>query len=84
MKTTVVKGVLTSYELVLAILFRWPISCGSDAVTCPVTGRIIIHIIFQWIVLEAAQNFGGNWFNNIFRQIVLEAAQTDCLGIDFF
>ena len=48
MKTTVVEGLLTSYELVLAILFvRWrarsciAISCGSDAVTCQVTGRII-------------------------------------------
>jgi hypothetical protein len=42
MKTTVVKGVLTSYELMLAILFRWRVrSCGSDAVTDPVTGWII-------------------------------------------
>jgi hypothetical protein len=31
MKTTVVKGVLTSYELMLAILFRWRVrSCGHD------------------------------------------------------
>ncbi len=49
MKTTVVKGVLTSYELMLAILFRWrvlcatTILCGSDAVTDPVTGRIILN-----------------------------------------
>ena len=49
MKTTVVQGVLTSYELMLAILFRGgvsnhvaTISCGSDAVTNPVTGRRII------------------------------------------
>ena len=47
MKTTVVKGVLTSYELVLTILFRWcarscvAILCCSYAVTCPVTGWII-------------------------------------------
>ena len=33
MKTTVVKGVLTSYELMLAILFRWRVrSCGHDIV----------------------------------------------------
>jgi hypothetical protein len=32
-KTTVVKGVLTSYELMLAILFRWHVrSCGHDIV----------------------------------------------------
>ena len=31
MKTTVVNGVLTSYELMLAILFRWCVqSCGQD------------------------------------------------------
>jgi len=47
MKTTVVEGVLTSYELVLSILFRWRArSCirdivWPDAVTCLVTGRII-------------------------------------------
>jgi hypothetical protein len=28
MKTTVVKGMLTSYELVLAILFRWRAQSG--------------------------------------------------------
>jgi hypothetical protein len=33
MKTTVVEGVLTSYELVLAILFRWRAqSCVRDIV----------------------------------------------------
>ena len=33
MKTTVVNGVLTSYELMLAILFRWRVrSCGHDIV----------------------------------------------------
>jgi hypothetical protein len=35
MKTTVVKGVLTltSYELMLAILFKWRVpSCGHDIV----------------------------------------------------
>jgi len=33
MKTTVVEGVLTSYELVLAILVRWrSLSCVCDIV----------------------------------------------------
>ncbi len=33
MKTTVDKGVLTSYELMLAILFRWRVwSCGHNIV----------------------------------------------------
>jgi hypothetical protein len=51
MKTTVVQGVLTSYELMLAILFRGgvfdraaTISCGSDAVTDPVMGWRIISV----------------------------------------
>ena len=47
MKTTVVKGVLTSHELMITILFRCvfdraaTISFGSDAVTDPISGRII-------------------------------------------
>jgi hypothetical protein len=29
------------------------ISCGSDAVTCPVTGRIINNLwIHQWVILQ--------------------------------
>ncbi len=33
MKTTVVKGVLSFYELMLAILFRWHVPlCGHDIV----------------------------------------------------
>ncbi len=33
MKTTVVNGVLTSYELILTILFKWRVpSCGHDIV----------------------------------------------------
>ena len=47
MKTTVVNGVLTSYELMLAnylggVLYRAvTILCGSDTVTDPVMGQII-------------------------------------------
>ncbi len=52
MKTTVVKGVLTSYELMLAsqsflggVFDRAAtISCCSDEVTGPVTGQIIKYL----------------------------------------
>jgi len=32
MKTTVVEGVLTSYELMLAILFRWRVGDCQDSI----------------------------------------------------
>ncbi len=52
MKTTVVKGVLTSYELMFAILSA-TILCGSDAVKDPVTGQIITSKWKQMVI-------GGN------------------------
>ncbi len=51
MKTTVVKGVLTSYELMLATYLGWvlycavTILCGSDTVPDLVTGWIITFMV---------------------------------------
>ncbi len=80
MKTTVVKGVLTSYELVLAILFRWRAwSCVRHIVwlwRSHVSGhRSDHHLLSSNLSLSSTEKRGCHGINE-FKVIVTESMQS--------